>query len=262
MIEYKPDYYINMLKEEFNLLAIKAEFEAEGSTIEELAELSNMCTSSEIPLTLKIGGPSAQRDMHEAWQIGSSNILVPMVESHDAIKTAASYYTKCSSLYQNSICNPSLLINIETDACMQQLKRIYDVVVQPSCPVSGLVIGRSDLSSSMSIKNAEDDAITSCIYQILELFKNTEVKVTVGGSITNNSYECLKSAASRGLFAFETRKCTMSTEALHTRKNFQSAVKNALLFEMSWLLYKKENQERERNMDELRIKAIERRLSL
>ncbi len=63
MIEYKPDYYINKLKEEFNLLAIKAEFEAEGSTIEELAELSNMCTSSEIPLTLKIGGPSAQREL-------------------------------------------------------------------------------------------------------------------------------------------------------------------------------------------------------
>ncbi len=262
MINQPPSHYINKLKKEFGLLAIKAEFEAEGSTIEELATLSNLCASCKIPLTLKIGGPGAQRDMHEAWQIGASSILVPMIESPDAIMLASNYYTTCSSLYQNSICNPSLLINIETVVCMQQLRTIYDVVTSSSCPVSGLVIGRSDLSSSMSIKNAEDNAIRLCIYQVLDLFEHSKVKITVGGSITNNSYDCLSGAASKGLVAFETRKCTMSTEALCSEKNFQSAVKCALLFEMSWLLYKKENQDRENLMDERRINAIHQRLSL
>ncbi len=262
MINQPPSYYINKLKKEFNLLAIKAEFEAEGSTIEELATLSNLCSYCEIPLTLKIGGPGAQRDMHEAWQIGASNILVPMIESPEAINISSAYYKICSSLYQNSICNPTLLINIETDVCMQQLKTIFDVVTSSSCPVSGLVIGRSDLSSSMSIKNAEDNTIRSCIYQVLDLFKSSKVKITVGGSITNNSYDCLSCSASKGLVAFETRKCTMSVEALDSEENFQSAVKCALLFELSWLLYKKENQNRENLVDERRINAIHQRLSL
>ncbi len=261
MIEHSPSYYINKLKEEFNLLAIKAEFEAEGSTIEELATLSNFCASSGIPLTLKIGGPAAQRDMHEAWQIGASNILVPMIESEDAINMASLYYTNCSSLYRNSICNPSLMINIETDTFMQQIKEIATIVRSPNCPVSGIVIGRSDLSSSMSIKNAEDIAITTCIHQVLDHFKESEVKITIGGSISNNSYDCLLSS-SKGLFAFETRKCTMGIEALNTKVNFQSAVKNALLFELSWLLYKQSNQERECIIDRNRIDTIQRRILL
>ena len=40
-----------------NILAVKAEFEAEGTRIDELVILSELCCSRNIPFTLKIGGP-------------------------------------------------------------------------------------------------------------------------------------------------------------------------------------------------------------
>ena len=64
-----------------SFLAVKAELEAEGTRIDELATLSGLCFNHRIPLTLKIGGPTAERDIYEAFQIGANNILVPMIES-------------------------------------------------------------------------------------------------------------------------------------------------------------------------------------
>ena len=43
-----------------SFLAVKAEFEAEGTRIFNLLVLSELCCKNSIPLTLKIGGPSAQ----------------------------------------------------------------------------------------------------------------------------------------------------------------------------------------------------------
>ena len=74
------------------LLAIKAEFEAEGTRIDELAILSEICCKNKVPLTLKIGGPSAQRDFYEAFQIGANNILIPRVESRFALENAINMY--------------------------------------------------------------------------------------------------------------------------------------------------------------------------
>ena len=74
------------LKDTGRLLAIKAEFEAEGTRIDELGILSNACFKSNVPLTLKTGGPAAIRDIFEAYQLGAKNILIPMVESEYSLE--------------------------------------------------------------------------------------------------------------------------------------------------------------------------------
>ena len=76
---------LKILKYEYNLLALKAEFEAEGISLDELALFADLANTVDVELTLKIGGPNALRDMHEAWQVGASNILVPMIESEAAL---------------------------------------------------------------------------------------------------------------------------------------------------------------------------------
>ena len=40
-----------------SIMAIKAEFEAEGTRIEELVILSELCCKKNVDFTLKIGGP-------------------------------------------------------------------------------------------------------------------------------------------------------------------------------------------------------------
>ena len=53
-LENELEGKIKDLKATKLLLAIKAEFEAEGTRIDELAILSELCCKNNIPLTLKI----------------------------------------------------------------------------------------------------------------------------------------------------------------------------------------------------------------
>ena len=124
------------LKSLNNLLAIKAEFEAEGTRIEELAIISYLSSKHNIPLTLKIGGPFAKRDIYEAFQVGADNILVPMVESDFALENCFNFYNSFLSIFKSFNNSPSLSINIETiksfeniDSIIKKLK-IYPKVLK------------------------------------------------------------------------------------------------------------------------------------
>ena len=97
-----------------NLLAIKAEFEAEGTRIDELTPLSDLCCKHNVPLTLKIGGPSAQRDIYEGFQLSATNIMVPMVESCYAVSTSSEVFERYLTSFKGLRDITNLFINIET----------------------------------------------------------------------------------------------------------------------------------------------------
>ena len=90
------------------LIAIKAEFEAEGTRIDELAILSELCCKKKVPLTLKIGGPCAQRDYYEAFQLGANNILIPMVESKFSLQKSLEIYMNFVGIFNNLESSPDL----------------------------------------------------------------------------------------------------------------------------------------------------------
>ena len=94
-----------------NLQAIKAEFEAEGTRIDELIILSELCCSKNIAFTLKVGGPSAQRDFYEAFQLGADNILVPMVESKSSLVSCYEIYSKFLKLFRELKTIPNFSID-------------------------------------------------------------------------------------------------------------------------------------------------------
>ena len=89
------------LKDTGSSLAIKAEFEAEGTRIDELGILSNACFKCNVPLTLKTGGPAAIRDIYEEYQLGAKNILIPMVESEYSLEYFINSYQKFSNDFQD-----------------------------------------------------------------------------------------------------------------------------------------------------------------
>ena len=146
---------LKKLKSSTNLLAIKAEFEAEGTRIEELSIISFLCSKYSIPLTLKIGGTCAKRDIFEAFQVGANNILVPMVESDFSLEYFINCYESFKSNFESFNNCPSISINIESikgfenlDLILQQIKTNHSDIADDFC--NGKGIGLLNLDSQIT----------------------------------------------------------------------------------------------------------------
>lgn len=242
------------------LLAIKAEFEAEGTRVDELAILSQFCKNHNVPLTLKIGGPLARRDIYEAFQLGATNILAPMVESSFALEYLFRIFRSVRSVFKRSDHCPSLLINIESKVSYYRFEEILDTIKSSEIDVVGIVIGRSDMASSFDNEDVNSSEIYDIALDILERCNRFDLKVTVGGSITNSSQGFIKQLSKLGLYGFESRKCTFKADSMMTPEDYKFLVDFGLGFELGWLEYKKYLYKARSNQDDMRIDSINSRL--
>ncbi len=245
-----------------SLLAIKAEFEAEGTRIDELAVLSQLCCTNSIPLTLKIGGPAAQRDMYEAFQLGADTILVPMVESPFALDSCVQTFEQLSKIFSGLNVKPKLSINIETRHSLQNLDLLLRSIKEHHYPISNLVIGRTDLSNSLDIADVNSSEISDISKHILLQTSINNINVTLGGNITSKSYDFIQSVQSENLVAYESRKCTFSLNYPISRLHFAKVLRFGLEFELAWLNFKTQLYSIRSNEENLRKDIIQSRLSL
>ena len=65
------------LKNEYGVLAVKAEFEAEGSRTDELVKLNEIVFRADMDIFIKIGGCEAVRDMDQCRILGAAGIMAP-----------------------------------------------------------------------------------------------------------------------------------------------------------------------------------------
>ena len=77
------------LRDEYNVLAIKAEFEAEGSRTDELVQLNEVIFRADMQLYIKIGGCEAVRDLDQCRLLGATGIMAPMIVALCAIGSFA-----------------------------------------------------------------------------------------------------------------------------------------------------------------------------
>ena len=249
------------LKEEHRLVAIKAEFEAEGISLDELALYADLAQSTSIELTLKIGGPGAQRDMFEAWQVGASTILVPMVESLSALLHSNEMYKRCESTFDSILLkNPRFLINIETIKAVQQSSLIAATAKLADVFLDGIVIGRKDLAASMEISSVEDAGVTQMALKAINCYSDLNFFITVGGGVSPSSYCQLDKLYKAGVSAYETRKCTFLAINLENNQSYLNSINYALRFERAWLVEKYSIFNAASAKDLARVVEIDRRL--
>ena len=85
-LEKKMVALLTEMRESHNVVGVKAEFEAEGTRLEEAMRLKEVSLKAGLGLTLKIGGCEAIKDMFEAASLGTEHLVAPMVETPYALK--------------------------------------------------------------------------------------------------------------------------------------------------------------------------------
>lgn len=252
-IEYEMIEVLKRLKNDYGVFEIKAEFEAEGSRMEEMMRLKDITTHVKLPIILKIGGVEAVTDIYNALSIGVKGIIAPMVETPFALSKYIGMIN--SMIAEDNAKDIEFAFNLETVTAMLHIRSMLNLDVSK---ITGVTIGRVDLTSSFGWDRDKinSNEITLCCEEALSLLKKHGLKTGLGGGITKESLPIIK-RLSFLLDKFETRKVVFPIEAIrHEEKSIYEAQK----FELLWLQSKKRYYSRIKVEDDKRIQMLEERI--
>jgi len=244
------------LKENHYVIGVKAEFEAEGTRLEEALRLKEVCMKAGLGLTLKIGGGEALRDMYECRVIGVDRIVAPMIESAYALKKflAAAQLAFPKDERKDIM----LAVNIETvSAC----KAFDEMLESPEIEtLNGIVMGRVDLTGSLGL--TREDINSPAVFEIVKaLFTKAKAKsleCAVGGGVSAHSLPFFRELPTGYIDRYETRKIIFGCPAA-LGENADKGILKAVGVELLWLKNKRDYYSLISHEDDQRIMMLEAR---
>jgi hypothetical protein len=241
-------------------IAVKAEFEAEGTRTEELLRLIELSRRAGIGLGLKIGGCEAVRDLIEAKQFGVDYVIAPMVETSYAIEKYILAKNKVFTAEERE--DTSFLVNIETHTGLSNSRKMIDIASKKN-GINGIVFGRVDFvgSQGLALDSINENNVTNSCIEIANNCKNNNLDFVVGGGVSDISIDPLKKIKKNHLSRFETRKIIFQADALNNKEIKQSLL-NAVHFELLWLINKREFYSLITREDDKRLKMLNDRWKL
>ncbi len=256
-LEYEMLSTLKHLRDDFGVVAVKAEFEAEGTRIDELLRLIDIVRKAKLKLGIKIGGCEAMKDLMECKQIGVDYIIAPMVETHYALKKFIEAKNKIFNEDEKKF--TSFLINVETDQTFQNIDKISKVVQENKKEIQGYVFGRVDysLSKELDRDDINSDIVLNDVMKVSSICKDLNLELVVGGGVSIDALGFLKTVKSNFLSRFETRKIIFSADALE--KNLDRGMLEAVKFELLWLKNKKNYYGSIFKEDDKRIEMLQKR---
>ena len=225
--------------------AVKAEFEEEAAEYHEAEILRNLAYKTGLKFELKLGGVSAYSDIKKAEKLDTDIITAPMTESCYAVKK----FLNGIELYSHE--KKELFIVIES---VNGFASLNDIIFSPEFEkIDGIVFGRTDFGRALGANNdfPETRDCLEVAKVICQKCGMKSKKTIIGGGMNPQSAAFLRSLDYPSFSGFETRKILFSKAAL---ENSSAAISKAIEFEISWLKYKGNNQER--------IKKLQKRLNL
>jgi len=245
-------------KQEFGVVSIKAEFEAEGTRLEELLRLVDIARAAQLPITVKIGGCEAIRDLLESKQIGVRYIVAPMVETAYA---ASKYILAKEIVYtKDEQEDTEFLFNLETITGFENRESMVKEISGPN-GADGVVFGRVDFVGSLgwSRETINLQQTTDYVLEVAKLCKDSNKQLVMGGGVSIESLDAIKQVHSVRLDRFETRKVVFNaTKALNS--DIEAGLMNAVHFELLWLQNKRDYYTGISIEDAKRIQMLEPRL--
>lgn len=243
------------LRQNHGVTGIKAEFEAEGTRIEEALRLKEVITTAGLNLTLKIGGCEAIRDLYEARVIGVERIVAPMVETPFALEKYISAINLAFPEEEQS--DIDFCVNIETITAVENFEKM---LCMPGIEkLGGIVVGRVDLTGSLGLTREDVNSV-----KILDIAKNVATKAKkvgletiVGGGVSAHSIPFAQSMGNL-LDRYETRKVIFDSKVA-LLKSPEVGILKAVNFELLWLKNKRDYYRLIATEDATRITMLEKR---
>lgn len=238
LLEQKMCDTLKDLKENHHVIGIKAEFEAEGTRMEEALRLKEVITKAGLDLFIKIGGCEAIKDMFDARTIGVKGIVGPMIETEYAM----SKYVKAAHFVfpQEELTNMELLINLETKTGMEHLDAI---MARPEFKeITGVVLGRVDMTGSLGLtrEDINSETIFSIANTLCQKMYPAGKKMIIGGGVSAHSLPFFKRLPVGALTKFETRKIIFDAQKALQDEHADRGILKAVGFELMWLKNKRD----------------------
>lgn len=255
LTEKKMVSLLTELREKFNVGGVKAEFEAEGTRLEEAMRLKEISMKAGLGMTIKIGGCEAIKDMFEASSLGVHHLVGPMVETPYALKKFIGATKLAFNEEQRA--DMEFLINVETITAVQNFDAMLAI---PECKdLQGIVIGRVDLTGSMGMnrEHVNGDEILKISKDVAAKAKAKGLKVVVGGAVSVHSLPFFREFPKGHLDRFETRKVVFQCPG--ALENSEAAFLKAVEFEILWLKNKKAYYGAIHREDDARLVMMEER---
>lgn len=248
---------LRVCKNEFGVVSVKAEFEAEGTRIDELLRLVDLAKRNDLKITVKIGGCEAIRDLYESKQIGVDYIVAPMVETSYA--TTKFVNAKNLVFSKDEQEGMEFLTNIETVTSYNNFDEILQVSKEMDS-IDGYVFGRVDFVGSAKLNREEvnSNLVLGKIVGVAAKAKEHKKNLVVGGGVSSESINFLREIQKIHLTRFETRKVVFLGDSIN-QVNIDLGLRHAVHFELLWLLNKKEYYGSIHREDDKRIQMLEDR---